>query len=151
MDITGIKSAFYGTAVFVGSALSALFGGFDMALVTLAVFMAVDYVTGIIVAGVFHKSLKTKNGSLESKAGFKGLFRKGVTLLIVLVAARLDAVMHTSFIRDGVILAYIANETLSIVENAGLMGIPIPTAIKNAVEALKSKEVKKDDQSSDNG
>lgn len=123
----------------VGSAIAALFGGWDAALITLMIFMGVDYVTGLLVAGVFHNSEKSKNGALESRAGWKGLCRKGVTLLIVLVACRLDVVMGSNFIRDAVVIAFIANETLSIIENAGLMGVPIPTMIVKAVEVLKKK------------
>lgn len=121
----------------MGSVVSALFGGWNAALGTLLIFMAVDYITGVIVAGVFHRSSKTVTGALESRAGWKGLLRKGVTLLVVLVAARLDILLKTAFVRDGVVVAYIANETLSIVENAGLMGIPVPEPVKNAIEALK--------------
>lgn len=123
----------------VGSAIAALFGGWDAALITLMIFMAVDYVTGLLVAGVFHNSEKTPNGTLESRAGWKGLCRKGVSLLIVLVACRLDVVMGSNFIRDAVVIAFIANETLSIIENAGLMGVPIPAIIVKAVEVLKKK------------
>lgn len=123
----------------VGSAIASLFGGWDAALVTLIIFMGVDYVTGLIVAGVFHNSEKTKNGALESRAGWKGLCRKGVTLLVVLVACRLDLVMGSNFIRDAVVIAFIANETISIIENAGLMGIPIPAAIMRAIDILKNK------------
>lgn len=125
---------------FLGSFIASLFGGWDAALVTLILFMGIDYLTGLIVAGVFHNSGKTKNGSLESRAGWKGLCRKGVTLLIVLIGCRLDLVMETNFIRDGVVIAFIANETISIIENAGLMGIPIPAVITNAIEVLKKKE-----------
>lgn len=125
---------------FVGSFLASLFGGWDAALTTLILFMGIDYLTGLIVAGVFHNSGKTENGSLESRAGWKGLCRKGVTLLIVLIGCRLDLVMETNFIRDGVVIAFIANETISIIENAGLMGIPIPSVITNAIEVLKKKE-----------
>ena len=123
----------------IGGMIASLFGGWDAALVTLIIFMGVDYVTGLIVAGVFHNSEKTKNGALESRAGWKGLCRKGVTLLVVLVACRLDLVMGSNFIRDAVVIAFIANETISIIENAGLMGIPIPTAIMRAIEILKNK------------
>lgn len=76
---------------------------------------------------------------MESRAGWKGLCRKGVTLLVVLVACRLDLVMGSNFIRDAVIIAFVANETISIIENAGLMGIPIPAAIMRAIEILKNK------------
>ena len=123
----------------VGSAVAAAFGGWDAAMITLVSMMVIDYLTGVLVAGVFHNSPKTENGALESKAGWKGLCRKGVTLLIVLVAARLDIILGTGFIRDAVIIGYIANETISIIENAGLMGVPIPAAIEKAIEVLQSK------------
>ena len=123
----------------IGSCIASLFGGWDAALVTLVIFMGVDYITGLIVAGVFHTSEKTPGGGLESRAGWKGLCRKGVTLLVVLVACRLDLVMGSNFIRDAVVIAFIANETISIIGNAGLMGIPIPAAIVRAIEILKNK------------
>ncbi len=128
----------------LGSWVASLFGGFDAALVTLLIFMGIDYVTGLIVAGVFHASEKTPNGSLESTAGWKGLCRKGVTLLVVLVACRLDLIMGSSFIRDAVVIAFIANETVSIIENAGLMGVPIPAVIVRAIEVLKNKAENRD-------
>lgn len=123
----------------VGSGIAAAFGGWDAAMITLIIFMAVDYLTGLIVAGIFHNSPKSEGGTLESKAGWKGLCRKGMTLLIVLIAARLDMLLGTGFIRDAVIIAYIANETISIIENAGLMGVPIPSAVRKAVEVLQQK------------
>ena len=130
-----VKNGVCGMIGLVGSLIASQFGGWDAALSTLVLFMAVDYV----VAGVFHASPKSKNGALESRAGWKGLCRKGVTLLIVLVACHLDTVMESNFIRDAVVIAFIANETLSIIENAGLMGIPIPKALTGAIEILKQK------------
>lgn len=62
-----------------------------------------------------------------------------MSLLIVLVACRLDAVMGSSFVRDAVVIGFIANETLSIIENAGLMGVPIPKALARAVDILKQR------------
>lgn len=89
------------TAVGVaGGFIASLFGGWDAALTTLLIFMGVDYVTGLIVAGVFHRSQKSTDGALESRAGWKGLCRKGTTLLVVLVACRLDLVTGSTFIRD---------------------------------------------------
>ena len=125
----------------LGSAITSIFGGWSAAMTTLVIFMAIDYLTGLITAGVFHKSTKTDSGTLESRAGFKGLCRKGVMLLIVLVACRLDLTLSTTYIKDAVIIAFIANETISIIENAGLMGVPIPGTIKNAVDVLQ-KNVK---------
>lgn len=123
----------------IGGFISTLFGGWNAALTTLVMFMMVDYLTGFLVAAVFNKSPKTESGALESKAGWKGLCRKGVTLLIVLIATRLDLVIGSTFVRDAVIIAFIANETISIVENAGLMGVPIPPVITRAIAVLKSK------------
>ena len=62
-----------------------------------------------------------------------------MTLLVVLVACRLDLVMGSNFIRDAVVIAFIVNETISIIENAGLMGIPIPAVIIKAIEVLKNR------------
>lgn len=128
-----------------GSFIASLFGGFDAALATLLIFMGIDYITGLIVAGVFHTSKKTANGTLESRAGWEGLCRKGVTLLVVLVACRLDLMIGANFIRDAVVIAFVANETISIIENAGLMGIPIPVVITRAIEVLKNKSETEED------
>ena len=123
----------------IGSVIATAFGGWDAGLVTLVIFMCVDYVSGLIVAGVFHKSNKTDTGSLESKAGWKGLCKKCMTLIFVLVAYRLDIVIGTNYIRDAVIIAFIANELISLVENAGLMGVPMPDVITKAIDILQKK------------
>ncbi len=130
----------------VGSGIASLFGGWDAALTTLMIFMGVDYISGLIVAGVFHASSKSKTGTLESHAGWKGLCKKGVSLMVVLVACRLDLILGSSFIRDAVVIAFIANEVISITENAGLMGVPIPTVVKKAIEVLKSKAEEEDNR-----
>lgn len=123
----------------IGSFIASLFGGWSASLTTLLIFMLIDYVTGLVVAGVFHKSPKTANGGLESKAGLKGLVRKCSVLLLVLVGFRLDLAIGTTYIRDGVCIAFMVNELISIVENAGLMGLPIPAVITNAIEVLTHK------------
>ena len=129
-----MKTNFLSIIGIIGSFIASLFGGFDSALITLLIFMGIDYLTGMLVAGVFHNSNKTTNGALESKAGWRGLCRKGVTLAIVLAACRLDLIMDSNFIRDAVVIAFITNETISIIENAGLMGIPIPSVIARTIE-----------------
>lgn len=123
----------------IGSFIASWFGGWDTGLATLVAFMCIDYVSGLVVAGVFHKSSKTENGALESLAGWKGLCRKGMTLLFVLIAYRLDLAIGTTYIRDAVVIGFMANELISIVENAGLMGIPMPTVITKAIEVLVKK------------
>ncbi|BCJ98127.1 phage holin family protein [Anaerocolumna chitinilytica] len=127
-----------------GGFITTLFGGWSTALTTLIIVMAVDYISGLAVAGIFKKSPKSKTGALESKAGWAGLFRKGMTLLIVLIAYRLDLAVGTTFIKDAVIIAYITNETVSITENAGLMGVPIPPPLKKAIDILKQKTEEED-------
>jgi toxin secretion/phage lysis holin len=138
-NINSTKVAILGFVGAVGAFISNLYGGWDAALTTLVIFMGIDYLTGLIVAGVFNKSGKSENGALESRAGWKGLCRKGMTLLIVLVAVRLDMIVGTDILKDGVVIAYVTNETLSIIENAGLMGIPIPKIIKKAIDVLQKK------------
>lgn len=123
----------------IGSAIASIFGGFDAGMATLVCFMAIDYFSGLIVAGVFHNSRKTESGSLESKAGWKGLCRKCMTLVLVLVAHRTDITIGTSYIRDAVIIAFIVNELISITENAGLMGVPLPKALLKAIDILQDK------------
>ena len=124
----------------IGSLIASAFGGWDSALITLMIFMIIDYVSGLIVAGVFHASLKSETGTLESRAGWKGLCRKGMTLLFVLIAYRLDIAIGVDYIRNAVIIGFMANELISIVENAGLMGIPLPDAITKAIDVLTSKK-----------
>lgn len=106
--------------------------------------MAVDYSAGMLIAGVFKESPKTESGTLESRAGFKGLCRKGMILVLVLVAYHLDQATGTDFIRSTVIVGFIANESLSVIENAGLMGIPIPSILRKAIDALRTETEEKE-------
>ncbi len=131
----------------VGSLIASAFGGWTASLTTLLIFMGIDYISGLIVAGVFHKSPKTETGSLESRAGFKGLIRKVTILLLVLVGYRLDIAVGSSYIKDAVCIAFIVNEVISIVENAGLMGLPVPAALIKAVDILKKKGATEDGNS----
>lgn len=124
----------------VGSWVASLFGGWTASLTTLMIFMGIDYLSGLIVAGVFHNSPKTESGALESRAGFKGLLRKAMVLVFVLIGYRLDVAVGTTYIRDAVCIAFIANELISIIENAGLMGIPIPEVISEGVDMLKKHD-----------
>ena len=137
--INTIKATVFTVLGILGSTIANLLGGFDMALQILIGFMAVDYMTGLVVAGVFKKSGKSENGALESRAGWKGLCRKGGTLVMVYVATQLDKITGTRLIRDAVIIGYLANELLSITENIGLMGIPVLPVIENAIDILRKK------------
>ncbi|MGN0183357.1 MAG: holin family protein [Candidatus Ornithomonoglobus sp.] len=135
-----MKNIICTAAGIIGALITQLLGGWTGAMTTLVIFMGLDYLTGLIVAGVFHNSSKSESGSLESRAGWKGLIRKGVTLAIVLVAYRLDLLIGTAYIKDAVIIAFCANELISLIENAGLMGVPIPEPITKAIEVLKGNK-----------
>ena len=142
VHLTETKAAILGGAALVGGVFGQVLGGMDAALITLLIFMAIDYISGLIVAGVFHSSDKSETGTLNSAACWQGLLKKGMTLVIVLVAARLDIVLGTAFVRDAVVIAYVVNETISIIENAGLMGLPVPDVIMSAIEQLQGKTEK---------
>lgn len=138
-----MKDLFCTTLGVVGSLFTTAFGGWTTGMATLVMFMAIDYITGLICAGVFNGSKKTKHGGLESRVGWKGISRKFVTLLIVVISYRLDLLIGTSYIRDAVVIAFCVNELISIVENCGLMGITMPAPIQKAIDVLKTKEEKK--------
>lgn len=136
---TIIRTSFYGTVCAMGGTLGNLLGGWDKLIYALIVCMLIDYVSGVIVALVFKNSPKTDTGALESNAGLKGLAKKIFILLIVTVSVQIDIVLNSSFIRNAVILGFIANEALSIMENGGLMGFKYPPALVNAIDILKKK------------
>ena len=140
MDVTTTKVTILTVLGAIGGVIAYLFGGWTTDLQALLIFMATDYATGLILAGVFKKSNKSCSGALESRAGLKGLFRKVGILFCVLVAHWLGQVTCVDFIRTSVIVAFLINESLSIVENLGLMGVPVPDSIKNAIDALKNKK-----------
>ena len=124
----------------LSSLILALFGGWSSALTTLVVFMSVDYILGIIAASVFKVSKKTESGALSSRAGWQGLIRKSLNLLLCLLSVRLDITLNTgSFIMNAMALGFIANEGISIIENAGLCGVYIPPIIAKSIDILKNK------------
>ena len=126
-------------AACIGSSASYFFGGWSLALETLCIMIATDYITGLCVAGVFHNSPKTDNGTLESRAGFRGLIRKCAIFLCVMLGAALDRLLGTNYLRDGICYGYIVNELISILENFGLMGVKYPTIITKPLEILQTK------------
>ena len=138
-----MKNAICAAAGMGGSIIASLFGGWTASLTTLLIFMGIDYLSGLVLAGVFHKSPKTETGALESRAGLKGLIRKVTMLLFVLIGHRLDVAVGATYIRDAICIAFMVNELISIVENAGLMGIPVPAVITNAIDILKKKTEQK--------
>ena len=112
-----------------GSAIAAAFGGWDAAMMALTV----------LVALVFHNRLKSETGAYNSTYGLKGLCKKCMMLLFVLVAVQIDRLMGSDYIRDAVCIGFSINEILSITENLGLAGIPMPKVIVSALEQLQKK------------
>lgn len=127
-----------GGAGAVGGAIAAAFGGWSNDLTVLVAFMVIDYITGVLAAAL-NRSEKTEGGGLSSSVGWAGLAKKIGTLLLVLVAHGLDVTMGVDYVRTAAVVAFIANETLSILENAALLGIPMPEIFKRALEVLKGK------------
>ena len=128
----------------VGAAIASLFGGWTASLTTLVIFMAIDYASGLICAGAFHKSQKSPNGALESKACFKGLVRKCMVLLLVLVGYRLDLMLGVSYVKDAVCIAFIVSEGISILENASLMGLNNVPVLQKALDILQKGDSTKE-------
>ena len=138
-DFNGKLAAVCAAVGAVGGVIARALGGWDNAVVTLIIFMVIDYAMGIIVAAVFKKSEKSANGGLSSRVCWIGLARKVMTLLFVIIANRLDVLIGTEYIRTGVIISFCASELISICENAGLMGVPLPSVITKAIDILKNK------------
>lgn len=129
----------------IGTTIAHFLGGFDVALQVLVFFLVADYISGLVVAGIFKKSGKSESGALDSRAGWKGIVRKVFTLVLVAVGAQVDRIIgNGTVMRDFVVFTFVANEGLSLLENVGLMGIPLPPKLKDALEALKGKADKTD-------
>lgn len=120
----------------ISGLITAALGGWDAALGALTVCMIVDYLSGSIVALVFHNSRKTESGCYNSAYGLKGLCKKILMLLFVAASVQADRLLQVDYLRDTVCFGFCANELLSIVENMGLAGIPLPKAVKTALEQL---------------
>ncbi len=117
----------------IGSYLAGVFGGWDYIIQILILFIALDYLTGLIGAWF------TKN--LSSNVGFKGLIKKFLILVIVALAAQLDIVLQLGepWIRTAACFFYMANEGLSIIENAALIGVKVPEPVLDALKQVESK------------
>ena len=132
----------------VSAVLGYLLGGCDGMVQTLALVMIIDYILGLVVAGVFKNSPKTANGAIETRTGLKGLFRKLAVILLVMVVARLErAIGGNVFCRNTVITFFVVNEVLSIIENIGLMGVKYPQWLKNSLEVMLRQTVEENSNS----
>lgn len=115
-------------------------GGFDLFLEALLVCMLVDYIMGLTVAGLYQRSEKTDTGGLNSFVGWMGISKKITSLLFVIIGVELQKMTGIVAIREGIIVALVLNELISIIENAGLMGVPVPKPLLDVIDVLKAKE-----------
>ena len=141
-QLTSVKTGVLATiGIAFGWVCNAL-GGADKVLTALMILMLVDYASGLLVAFVFNNSPKTETGRASSNAGFRGICKKVMMLLIVLLAYRIDILLGMEYARSATIIAFLINEGVSITENAGLMGVPVPELLKNGIELLSVKDNK---------
>ena len=117
---------------FAGSAGTYFFGGWSELISFFLIAIAIDYVTGMLA------SIKEGHG-LSSSVGSWGLAKKGLMLLVVILAHRLDILMGTDVIMIGAIYFYLANELISVTENYGRLGLPLPNKIKDIIAIFKQK------------
>lgn len=123
----------------IGAALGTFLGRADGLLITLVILAIVDYISGVISAGIQHK--------LSSQIGFKGIAKKLFMFALVGVGNLVDvnALGGSAVLRSAIICFYIANEALSIIENAGELGLPIPKQLKKIMEQLKARDDENDE------
>lgn len=133
-----MKSIVTSTAGVLGGLLAGFFGGWTEALQVLLICMVIDFITGIVTA-IMNKSLKTESGKLNSTVTWKGLAKKTMTLVLVGLAYQLEKVSGFAGIKDIVVIGFIVDESISILENASLMGIPIPNVLKKVLDVLHDR------------
>lgn len=139
MTAMEVKNSILAGLAAVGAFLSGALGGWDAPLALLVALMAADYLTGLLVAAVWQRSDKSATGTLDSKASFQGLVKKGMVLLLVWLGVLLDEAVGTTYVRMAVVLFFVGNEGLSLLENLGQMGLPFPAFLRRALEALQEQ------------
>ena len=135
-----IKESLCTSVGIVGRMIISLLGGWDVPMQALIICMIIDYLSGLAVAGIFHKSKKSENGALNSRSGLKGLCMKCMILFIIVAIIQVGKVLNVDWLRNATIIGFISNEFISIVENAGLMGMRLPKPVYKAIDILNDKE-----------
>ena len=139
MDYNAVKNGVLASLAAVGSWIANSLGGWDASLQVLIALMVADYITGVLVAAVWHKSSKSSSGTLNSVAGFKGILKKCMILMLVWIGVLLDQALGSAYARTAVVLFFVGNEGISLLENLGLMGVPFPAFLRRALEALRDQ------------
>ena len=139
MDYNAVKNGVLAALAAVGSWIANSIGGWDASMQVLVALMVADYLTGVLVAAVWHKSSKSSSGTLNSVAGFKGILKKCMILMLVWIGVLLDQALGSAYARTAVVLFFVGNEGISLLENLGLMGVPFPAFLRRALEALRDQ------------
>ena len=129
-----MEKVFNSIVAVIATFFTYLFGGWDIALIVLVAFMVLDYATGMMWAYI--------QKTLNSQIGFKGLIKKCMILVVLIIAVVLDRMINsgTAVFRTLVCYFYIANEGISLLENVSHLGLPIPDKLKNALQQLNEVE-----------
>lgn len=133
-----MKSYFCTVCGMVLSGILYIYGGWSESLLALLIFMSIDYISGLLVA-FYNSSNKTLTGAISSFICYKGIIKKIAIILYVAVGHQLDLLLDIHYIRECVCIAFIVSELISIIENAGILGVPVPSVIKKGIEILKEK------------
>lgn len=133
-----VKDIVFTTFGVVGGLVSAFLGDYTMSLRLLFILMATDYILGVL-SGFLLKSTKTQSGGLSSRAGFKGLLKKLMIVTFVGLGHNLDLTLNTHMIREMVVIGYSANELISIIEHAGVIGVPVPPVFNKVIDILNEQ------------
>lgn len=142
-NLISLREDFFVFMAMVGGFLAPLLGGFDKLLAALLICMICDYITGLSIAIVLKRSPKTTTGGAQSRVGGIGLMKKIFMLILIVASNQIDIVLGTGgFVRNAAVIGFISNELLSLVENAGLMGLKLPPAFLNAIDILKKRSEK---------
>ncbi|MBL4934069.1 phage holin family protein [Clostridium paridis] len=138
--IINFKNGILTTIVAFGEELGLILGGYNSILIALICCMIIEYICGLIVTYVIKNSSKTETGVAQGKVDLIGLVRKILILLIIVMVNQIDIVLASNgFLRNAVMIGFMANECLSIIEKVGLTGIELPPSVKNAIDVLKKK------------
>lgn len=142
MDINTIRVLWVALGGALGGVIGFLYGEVPSTFYILMWCMLIDYISGIVIAVIFKASPKSSNGALDSRVGLKGLFRKAGIFVAILVCRWIDVMMNTSFVMEAATVAFIVNELISIVENLGIAGVPIPKLMRDALTQLEQQSGK---------
>ncbi|MCY7485826.1 holin family protein [Paenibacillus alvei] len=126
------QTAVNASAGFIGSIITYAFGGWNELLIFLLIAIGIDYGTGITAA--------IKEGNLNSEVGWWGLMKKILMVVAVFFAHRADIALELNVLMNGALYAFIANESISIIENYGRLGLPLPKQFKDMIAVLKNRE-----------